>query len=95
MFGKNLTSSSSKNKIFRGLRLFEYALWEETKTQKRWKLTESFLNQKEPSVNELLLLENCQKLINLLPIIINQLIQFLDFITRKAAFEVSMINAHG
>ena len=28
MFGKNLTSKSSKNKIFRGFRIFEYALWQ-------------------------------------------------------------------
>ena len=28
MFGKNLTSKSSKNKIFRGFRVFEYVLWQ-------------------------------------------------------------------
>ena len=28
MFGKNLTSKSSKNKIFCGFRVFEYVLWQ-------------------------------------------------------------------
>ena len=31
MFGKNLTSKSSKNKIFGGFRVFEYALWQKLK----------------------------------------------------------------
>ena len=30
MFGKNLTSKSSKNKIFRGFLVFEYALWQKS-----------------------------------------------------------------
>ena len=59
MFGKNLTSKSSNNKIFCGFRVFEYALWQKTKTRKCRKSTESFLNQKAPSVNGLPLLENC------------------------------------
>ena len=46
MFGKNLTSKSSKNKIFREFRVFEYVLWQKTKTEKCRKSTESFLNQK-------------------------------------------------
>ena len=29
--------------IFRGFRVFEYAVWQKMKTQKRWKLTESLL----------------------------------------------------
>ena len=33
-------------KIFRGFRVFEYALWQKTKTRKCRKSTESFLNQK-------------------------------------------------
>ena len=33
-------------KIFRGFRVFEYALWQKIKTRKRRKSTESFLNQK-------------------------------------------------
>ena len=51
MFDKNLTSKSSKYKIFRGFRVFEYALWQKTKTLKCRKSTESFLNQKTPTVN--------------------------------------------
>ena len=39
-------SKSSKNKIFCGLPVFEYVLWQNTKTQKCRKPTESFLNQK-------------------------------------------------
>ena len=59
MFDKNLTSKSSKYKIFRGFRVFEYALWQKTKTLECRKSTESFLNQKTPSVNGLPLLESC------------------------------------
>ena len=43
--------SSSKNvlmKIFRGFRVFEYALWQKAKTRKCRKSTESFLNWKHP-----------------------------------------------
>ena len=50
-------------KIFRGFRVFEYALWQETKTQKRWKSTESFLNQKIQLLTDLVtrkLLKNNQ-----------------------------------
>ena len=46
MFGKNVTSKSSKNKIFRGFRVFEYALWQKAKTRTCRKSPESFLNQK-------------------------------------------------
>ena len=47
MFGKNLTSKSSKNKIFHGFCLFEYALWQKTKTRKCPKSIESFLIAKD------------------------------------------------
>ena len=62
--GRNQVNSlnTSKNelmKIFRGFRVFEYALWQKTKTRKCRKSTESFLNQKTPSVKALPLLENC------------------------------------
>ena len=53
-------------KVFCSFRVFECVLWQKTKTRKRRKLTESFLNQKALSVNGLLLLENCYKAINLL-----------------------------
>ena len=33
MLGKNLRTKSSKNKIFRGFHVFEYALWQKTKTE--------------------------------------------------------------
>ena len=46
MFGKNLMSKRSKNKIFRGLRVFEYALWQKTETQNCRKSLESFRNEK-------------------------------------------------
>ena len=59
MVGKNLTSESSKNKIFHGFHVFEYLLWQKTKTQKCRKSLQSFLIKKAPSVNLLLLLENC------------------------------------
>ena len=32
--------------IFRGIRVFEYALWQKMKTKKRRKSTKNFLNQK-------------------------------------------------
>ena len=53
------TSKNELIKIFRGFRVFECALWQKTKTRKCRKSTESFLNQKAPSVNGLPLLENC------------------------------------
>ena len=53
MFWKNLTSKNSKNKVFRELPVFEYALLYKMKTQKRQKSTESLLNQKAHSVNGL------------------------------------------
>ena len=37
--------------IFRGFRVFEYALWQKTKTRKCRKSTEIFLNKKSPIVN--------------------------------------------
>ena len=43
-------SKSSKNKVFCGFRVFEYVLWQQTKSQKCWKSTESFLNQKKQPV---------------------------------------------
>ena len=51
MFGKNLTSKSTKNEIFRRFRVFEYALWQKAKTRKCRKSTESFLNKKTLIVN--------------------------------------------
>ena len=38
-------------KIFRGFRVFEYALWQKPNSRKCWKSTESFLSQKTPTVN--------------------------------------------
>ena len=46
MFGKNPTSKSSKNKIFRGFGVFKYVVWQKTKTRNCRKSTENFLNQK-------------------------------------------------
>ena len=43
--------------IFRGFRVFEYALWQKTKTGKRRKSTESFLNQKIHIANRLILIK--------------------------------------
>ena len=45
------TSKIELIEIFRGFWVFEYALWQKTKTRKCRKSTESFLNQKAPSVN--------------------------------------------
>ena len=41
------TSKNELLKIFRGFRVFEYALWQKTKTRKCRKSTESFLNLKD------------------------------------------------
>ena len=46
MSGKNLTSKNSKNETFRRFQDFEWVLWLKTKTRKRRKSTESFLNKK-------------------------------------------------
>ena len=43
MFRKNLTSKSSKNLIFRGFRVFEYALSQKAITHKYQRSTERFL----------------------------------------------------
>ena len=49
-------------KVFRGFRVFEYALSQKTKTQKCQKIAETFLNKKKTRViNGLPLLENCWK----------------------------------
>ena len=45
--GKISRQKSSKNKIFREFRVFEYVLWQKMKTWKCRKSTESFLNQKD------------------------------------------------
>ena len=45
--------------IFRGFRVFQYALWEKAKTRKCRKFTESLLHKKTPIVKGLSLLENC------------------------------------
>ena len=45
--------------IFRGFRVLKYALWQKTKTRKRQKCTESFLNLKHP----LLTVANTRKLL--------------------------------
>ena len=39
-----ITSKNSVIKIVRGFRVFEYALWQERKTQKRRKSTKGILN---------------------------------------------------
>ena len=39
-----ITSKNEVIKIVRGFRVFEYALWQETKTQKRRKSTKGVLN---------------------------------------------------
>ena len=46
-------------KIFGGFQIFKHALWQKIKTRKCQESTESFLNQKAPSINALPLLENC------------------------------------
>ena len=46
-------------KIFGGFQIFKHALWQKMKTRKCQESTESFLNQKPPSINALPLLENC------------------------------------
>ena len=56
------TSKNELMEIFRGFRVFEYALWQKTKTRKYWKLTATFLNKKHP----LLTATNTRKAINFL-----------------------------
>ena len=45
------TSKNELLKTFRSFRVFEYALWQKTKSRKRRKPTESFSNEKTPFVN--------------------------------------------
>ena len=46
-------------KIFRGFRLFEYSLWQKTKTLVAPKINRKLSKQKASSANALPLLENC------------------------------------
>ena len=68
-------------KIFRGFWVFEYALWQKTKTRKCRKSTESFLNQKTHIVNSY----HYQKTAEKLPIW--YLSTIMALITRKATFK--------
>ena len=43
-----ITSKNELIKIFRGFRVFEYGLWQKTKTRKCRKSIENFLNKQEP-----------------------------------------------
>ena len=48
-YGKKNSLNTSKNElieIFHSFWVFEYALWQKTKTRKCWKSTESILNKK-------------------------------------------------
>ena len=81
------TSKNELLKIVRGFRVFEYAVRQQTKTRKCRKSTQSFLNQKVPSVNALPLLQNCLKVINLLST------YHFGFNTRKSQFQASIVNA--
>ena len=56
MFGKNLTSKSSKNKIFCGFRVFSMA---KSKNPEMPEINKNPKIQKAPSVKLLSLLENC------------------------------------
>ena len=38
MFGKNLTSKSSKNKIFHGFCIFKYVLWQQNENLEMLKI---------------------------------------------------------
>ena len=46
-----VTSKNELIKIFRGFRVFEYGLWQKTKTRKCWKSIENFLNKQKPIAN--------------------------------------------
>ena len=59
-----ITPKNEVIKIFRGFRVFEYALWQETKTRKRRKSTKGVLNQKTLIVNSY----HCQETPEKLPI---------------------------
>ena len=74
-------------KIFRGFRVFEYALWQKTKTRKCRISTESFLNKKNPLVTVTIsrkLLESYQFAI--------QVPVWLEI--KKSHFQGSIVNSH-
>ena len=50
MFGKNLASKSSKNKIFRGFRVFEYALWNKNENPEMSEINRKLSRSKEHPV---------------------------------------------
>ena len=68
--------------IFRGFRVFEYAVWQKTKTRKCRKSTESFPNKKNLSVNSY----DYQKTAKKLPLC--YLSTILALITRKSSFKL-------
>ena len=71
--------------IFRGFRLFEYALWQKTKTRTWRKLTELLGNKKTPIVNGFSLLENCYKATNFISK------HHFGFHNKKSHFQASMV----
>ena len=75
------TSKSEVIKIFRGFRVFEFALRRKVKTRKCPKSTESFLNKKSPIVND----KNYSKTDKRLPVC--YLSNSLALIIRKATFK--------
>ena len=76
------TSKNELIEIFRGFWVFEYALWQKTKTRKCWKSTESFPNKKKPTVNGY----HYQKTAKKLPFC--YLSTILALITRKSSFKL-------
>ena len=81
------TSKTELLKIFRGFRVFEYALWQKTKTRKCRKSIKSFLNKKAPIVYDC----HCQKTAKKQSIYYLSII--LALITRKTTFKIIVNNS--
>ena len=50
MFGKNITSKSSKNKIFCGFHVFEYVIWQKNENPEIPEINRKLLKSKKHSV---------------------------------------------
>ena len=50
MFGKNLTSKSSKNKTFGGFYVFEYVLWQKNENPKMLEINRKLSKSKKEPV---------------------------------------------
>ena len=77
-------------KIFRGLGVFEYAVWQKTKTRKYRKSKESFLNKKASTVK----VNITRKLLNSYQFVIKYRLSFNKKKMQLSSFNISTFPAN-